>query len=252
MANKRMINTKIWEDAWFNELDPIEKLFFIYLLTNPMTNILGVYELSKGTIGRATGLEKTVVNELLERFEKAEKVYYREGWVVISNFIKHQNYKSPKIVSGMNKELEDVPENIRILIKSPIKLYGIDTVSHIITNTNTKSNTNKKEKSSKYKFEQKDLELATLLKDKILENTPTFNEPKNLAPWAEIIRLMREQDKRTFEQIEVIILWAQRNDFWQANILSAKKLRKQFDTLVSQMKRDAKMSSDKKAKIAFA
>lgn len=143
MAKQRMINTKIWEDAWFNNLDPIEKLFFIYLLTNPMTNILGAYELSKGTMGRATGLESKVVDEILNRFEKAEKVHYRDGWIIIANFVKHQNYRSPKIVAGLHAEAENIPQDIRFLLNSPVELYGIDTLSH----SNSNSNLNSKSKS---------------------------------------------------------------------------------------------------------
>ena len=142
MAKQRMINTKMWEDGWFCELDPIEKLFFIYLLTNPMTNILGVYELSKGTISRATGLESRVVDEILTRFEKAKKVYYIEGRVVLVNFIKHQNYRSPKVVAGLLAELENIPKNIVKIIKPQLERYGIDTISHSNTNTNSNSNSN--------------------------------------------------------------------------------------------------------------
>ncbi len=249
MANRRMINTKIWEDAWFNDLDPTEKLLFVYLLTNPMTNILGAYELSKGTIGRATGLEKTVVEELLGRFERAEKVFYRNGWVIISNFIKHQNYKSPKIQAGMNKELENVPDHLVKLIKSPVKLYGMDTVSYIITNTKANTNNEAEDsssaKTSKYTYEEIDLELAQYLRDLIIENTPTFKEP-NIPEWAHTVRLMRKQDERDPKHIKYVIRWAQRSDFWQANILSAKKLRKQYDTLIAQIKRDALGSKKKK------
>lgn len=130
-----MINTKIWEDNWFNQLDPIEKLFFIYLLTNPMTNISGVYELSKGTIGRSTGLETRVVNEIFDRFEKSGKVIYRDGWVVIANFIKHQNHNSPKIRTGIALELQNAPKELKQHINIPYG-YGMDTISHSNSNSN--------------------------------------------------------------------------------------------------------------------
>lgn len=141
MAKQRYINTKIWEDAWFSDLDQIEQLVFIYLLTNPMTNIIGAYELSKATIGRATGLERRVVEEILDRFEKTGKVFYRNGWVVIKNFIKHQNYRSPQIQKGIEVEMENLPLEIRELLKTP---YGIDTLLHSNTNSNTNTNTNTK------------------------------------------------------------------------------------------------------------
>lgn len=125
-----MINTRIWEDFWFESLDPSEKLFFIYLLTNPMTNIIGAYELSKRTMGRATGLDLLVIDEILLRFENAKKVYYIEGWVILANFIKHQNWKSPKIQVAINENLNSVPDKIKLRISIPY-VYGTDTLPHL-------------------------------------------------------------------------------------------------------------------------
>ena len=81
-----------------------------------------------------------------------------------------------------------------------------------------------------------DIELATLLRDKIKENLPTFKEP-NIDSWAKEIEKMRRIDKRTEEQIRYLIEWCQQDSFWQGNILSTKKLREKFDTLVAQIKR---------------
>ena len=255
MAKNRFINTKMWEDGWFSTLDPIEKLFFIYLLTNPMTNIAGCYEISKKTIGVATGLEQNVVEEILSRFERDGKVCYRDGWLVIFNFIKHQNYKSPKIVSGLKSELENIPKNIAQMIKLPNDLYGIDTVSHLNSNSNSNSNSNpnrnrNSKKSTKVDFTPKDMELSKLLLDRIKKNTPTYKEP-NLDNWANDCRLMRERDNRTPEQIEHLIEWSQKDDFWSANILSMKKVRDKFDTMVAQMGRKSREIKNKKQKIIW-
>jgi hypothetical protein len=42
------------------------------------------------------------------------------------------------------------------------------------------------------------------------------------------------------ERIETIIRWSQANEFWQSNILSMPKLRKQFDQL--RMRRNAELT----------
>jgi len=139
MSKQRYINTKIWEDAWFSNLDQIEQLVFIYFLTNPMTNIVGAYEISKKTISVSTGLEMRTLDEILGRFKKDKKVFYLDGWIVLPNFIRHQNHKSPKIQRGIEIELESMPDNVKVLIPYT---YGIDTISHSNTNTNTNSNTN--------------------------------------------------------------------------------------------------------------
>lgn len=105
-----------------------------------------------------------------------------------------------------------------------------------------------KNKLQPLKFNKEDMQLSTLLRDEIRKNMPTFKEP-DLDSWAEYIRLMREVDKRTFEQIEVIIKWCQSSDFWKPNILSTRKLRSKFDTLVGQAKRDIDIKKSKKVKI---
>lgn len=93
----------------------------------------------------------------------------------------------------------------------------------------------KKNNSSSPKFEIYDLELAELLFKRMQENNPSVKQP-NLNKWAEEVRLMRERDQRTVEQIKYLINWTQQNEFWKANILSISKLRKQWDQLVLKAK----------------
>jgi len=63
------------------------------------------------------------------------------------------------------------------------------------------------------------------------------HKPPNLDSWANVIRLMREQDGRTHDQIMDLWMWAGQDDFWCSNILSARKLRKHFDRLTMQRRR---------------
>lgn len=147
MSKQRYINTKIWEDAWFSSLDQIEQLVFIYFLTNPMTNIIGAYELSKGTISRAVGLEIMTLDAILKRFERDNKISYIDGWVVIHNFIKHQNFKSPSIQKGIEIQLLEVPDEIKTLIQTPSP-HRPHTLSHLNTNLNSNSNIKVKPKDA--------------------------------------------------------------------------------------------------------
>jgi len=48
---------------------------------------------------------------------------------------------------------------------------------------------------------------------------------------------MHERDERPWEELRETLLWSQRDAFWQGNILSAEKLRKQYDLLRAQMGR---------------
>jgi len=84
-------------------------------------------------------------------------------------------------------------------------------------------------------------ELSKRLLDHIKHRHPEFKEPI-LQNWAKEINLMIRYDKRPCEQIRHVIDWCQDNEFWQNNILSVKKLRKQYDQLI--LKMGKKQSSD--------
>lgn len=77
-----------------------------------------------------------------------------------------------------------------------------------------------------------DLKAARWIFDKALTVNASLSEP-NWVEWANTIRLMRLQDKRTHYEICELFKWANEDDFWQENILSPSKLRKQWDSLTT-------------------
>jgi hypothetical protein len=102
--------------------------------------------------------------------------------------------------------------------------------------------TNKNDKNvKKYIYSSLHSQLAELLVDRITANKPNFKIPANIDSWSNEVRLMMENDKRTYEQIESVINWCQQDSFWQSNILSIKKLREKFDQLESKMKQKTVM-----------
>ena len=54
MAKNRMVNTRIWSDPRVLELDPSEKLLWVYLITNDHTSICGIYEIHSRVISMET------------------------------------------------------------------------------------------------------------------------------------------------------------------------------------------------------
>ncbi|WP_193065347.1 DNA replication protein DnaD [Oceanobacillus oncorhynchi] len=114
------------------------------------------------------------------------------------------------------------------------------------TNKNVKNDKNEKNNKdirSKLKFETHHLKLAELLFKKIKENNPNAKKP-NLESWADTFRKIMEIDKKSGKEIQDLILWSQQHHFWYKNILSADKLRKQFDRLQLEMKDEQKPKSN--------
>jgi hypothetical protein len=140
MSKTRMINTRFWDDDYASNLDPIEKLLFLYFLTNTSTNISGIYEIPIKKIAVETGIDKEMVLKVLARFTRDGKIFYHNGWVGIKNFIKHQNQRSPHVQKGIEAELSNISKDI---LENMVRYgYPMDTLSHLNLNLNLNSNLN--------------------------------------------------------------------------------------------------------------
>lgn len=118
MGKQRAINTDFWTDLWVvDTLNPLDCHLFMYLLTNPQTNLVGAYECSLRIMSFQTGIEKDELARMLKRLEP--KVHYVDGWVILRNGVKHQNYKNMNLRTGILREAETVPSHILQHIKWP-------------------------------------------------------------------------------------------------------------------------------------
>ncbi len=111
MAKQRIVNTKFWDDSYITGLTPTEKLLFLYLLTNPLTNISGVYELPAKRVAFDTGISADKAVAIFRKLEQDGKLVAANGWVGIVNFIRHQTL-NPKVKQGILLELKRAPKNI--------------------------------------------------------------------------------------------------------------------------------------------
>ena len=113
MATQRYISTSFWDDEWVQELDPSEKLFYIYLLTNPLTTIAGVYKITDRRVSFDCGFSKEVVLEMWSRFTRNNKAVRFGEWVIIPAWPKHQRYESrPQIRKGIDNIIASLPKDV--------------------------------------------------------------------------------------------------------------------------------------------
>ena len=94
MSKTIMLNSRFWEDNYISELDPSEKLLFLYCLTNLRLGLSGIYEVPLNHIAVDTGLDQTTLSKLFKRFENDRKILFLDGWICIINYPKYQNYES--------------------------------------------------------------------------------------------------------------------------------------------------------------
>ena len=128
---------------------------------------------------------------------------------------------------------------------------GQDRDRGLDTNKNDKNDKNDKKNNISSKVfadDAQELLLAQKLKTLILSNNPKARVPDNLQKWAYEIDKMIRLDKRTPKEIESVIEFSQNDSFWMANILSVAALRKQFDKLYLQSKRQRNMKPNQPVK----
>lgn len=106
MAKLRSINTEFWADEYIGELNRDEKLLFLYFLTNPLTNIAGAYKIARRVIKQDTGFTDAELDVMLARFDQDKKVFYRDGWLFLPNFLKNQSLVGNMPVSALNQVME--------------------------------------------------------------------------------------------------------------------------------------------------
>lgn len=84
-----------------------------------------------------------------------------------------------------------------------------------------------------------------LIKKNILESgvaKTTILDKAKLIPWANEIRLMRDADGRTIEEIRKVYEFLKTPTYWKKNILSTKKLRIQFERLYLEINQKPKIN----------
>lgn len=95
-------------------------------------------------------------------------------------------------------------------------------------------------------------DLCKFFFEKIKERNPKFKEPK-LTAWEKEFDLILTLDKRTPQELKVLIEWVHTHSFWKANILAPASLRKHYDKLLMQIQAEAdQYREDKNRKWALA
>lgn len=125
---------------------------------------------------------------------------------------------------------------------SPITNHSINqSINHIDLSLQTKTPATSPAK--KFSFSDMDLAMAKEMFARIQKLNPNHKQP-NFEAWANDIRLLSERDGKSHPEIIELFEWANQDRFWQANILSPRKLREKWDVLVLQRNRQAKPRGD--------
>ena len=138
MAIYRNVQLSFWTDNKVeDDFTPEDKYFYLYLLTNPQTNICGCYEVSYSQMTNQTGYNKDTINRLLDRFEKVHGMirYCKETKeILILNWHKYNWSNSSRVITG----IESVAKHIKC---NEFKEYIFEAIDCIRNDTPYKGHT---------------------------------------------------------------------------------------------------------------
>lgn len=132
MAIYRNIQMAFWTDIKVvDDFTPEDKFFYLYLLSNPHTNLCGCYEISVKQMSDETGYSRDTIEKLLKRFAEVHKVaYYSQDTkeLLVLNWHKYNWTASEKFRKPLLKEINSVKnDNFKGYL---LDLFnGSDTVS---------------------------------------------------------------------------------------------------------------------------
>ena len=150
MAYYRNISTTFWTDRKVDdEFTPEDKYFYLYLLTNPHTNITGCYEISVKQMSRETGYNEETIKRLLKRFQNEHKVIRYDNntkEVFLINWNKYNWNSSEKLKKAVLKVADYIKsESFKNLIfdLANNNISNIDIINNNkqITDTDTDTDT---------------------------------------------------------------------------------------------------------------
>lgn len=131
MAIYRTIQMSFWTDSKIADtFSPDEKLMYLYLLTNPHTNLCGCYEISSSQIAFEIGYKRDQIEKLIKSLQDKRVIVYstdsRE--LLLVNWHKYNWTSSEKFRKPLREEVKKVKKaEFRKYLERI--LYGIDTVS---------------------------------------------------------------------------------------------------------------------------
>jgi hypothetical protein len=105
MGVKRIVDTSFWTDEKVIEMySPEDKLFMVYVMTNPHTTQLGIYRLNKRYMAVESGYSSDTIRVLIDRFQNTYKnIRYSEETqeLAIKNYLKYSIVKGGKPVEDL-------------------------------------------------------------------------------------------------------------------------------------------------------
>lgn len=157
MAMYRNVMMNFWTDRKVSDdFTPEDRYFYLYLFTNPHTNLCGCYEISFKQAVAETGYSRDSIENLLKRFENVHDVIRystKTGEILILNWHKYNWTSSEKFRKPLLAQINAVKcQNFKdylmsVFYEDTVSIpysYGSDTTDTV---TDTVTDTKKEKKA---------------------------------------------------------------------------------------------------------
>lgn len=153
MGYQRTVSSKFWEDSKVEEFSPEDRYTMLYLLTNPLTNLCGCYEISMKRMSRDLGYNSDMVAVIIDRLSAASVIKYDRttSELMLVNWGKYNWNASPKLDKPLiesickikSRDLKQAAIATFNALRSIPYPYGIDTVGIPLSITTSITTSNK-------------------------------------------------------------------------------------------------------------
>ncbi|MFH1640341.1 MAG: hypothetical protein ABIA66_00075 [Candidatus Omnitrophota bacterium] len=248
MSRYQKIHSQLWQDEKIKILSDSAKLLFLYILSSPHSNSIGLYVLPKGYVFEDLKWSEKQFGKPFRELLGKQLIYYdfESNLIMIKNHLKHnplenenQTKAALKIFSALPKS--QIISHIKEQLTKPFHKLLLEQLPKLLPEQYAKPEEKEKEKecpnSNSFLNNEKPYKLSCYLLQLLLDRKPDLKRP-DLQKWANSFDLMIRIDHRDPDRIAQVIEWSQKDPFWKNNILSPDKLRKQFDNL--ELKMEAK------------
>lgn len=125
MSKHRVVKSDFWIDDYFEDRPVEERLFYLYLMTNPETNILGIYRTTIKRMAFESGLSaKDEIVPILDIWSEKDKVHFIGNHILMVNFQKH-NIPSGTMRTGIKTLIGKLPsEIISFILSKKSRIYN--------------------------------------------------------------------------------------------------------------------------------
>lgn len=220
MGIKRVVDTAFWTDGKVDEFSPEDKYFMLYLLTNPFSTQLGIYEISIKQAAFQMGYSVEAVKVLIDRFQSKYKIIlFSESTneIAIKNFLRHSIIKGGAPVRDcLVKEIKKVKNRTLLAsVFAHVKQYdGLnETVEKIIAEYEEKNGdinycNEKKNENANENENENDNEVSSPVSSNDTLND-TLDKKIDKAVYTEIIAYLNEKTGKNYkasgEQVKKLI-----------------------------------------------